>query len=416
MKAAVTVTECLQALGCFLELIPPRTITSTIDNATKYIRRTPAQARELEDTRNIEMVLDIMRGGNLAAMFLQEVELLKLVDLNEAALHSAINDASQFLDETTEQLVSTFDTLLDQYSHHKGEMSPASIETAVNSLKSCIEQTGQFYKMADTETHAYKKARNTWALFTVLSLAATVASCFIPGGPVALKVVALCGGVVPTTICGCKTYNRWCDMKNSDEVRKLVDKVYQVFRHSWIFLIIALWRYNGLPDDDPRLVEFAQRMAEVFDVHSLLENWASNGYAQQTLSTNRDLIAQDMRDILRAVGQRRTVPAENQRAEATSAQTASPDHDIQEKTVLKTEGLNVSQSNASTAESRSNVGGLAASSVDPESNGSSAELRNDLSIPSLAESHVWEIGSDESDLDYSGVRTPSEGSNGWVNH
>jgi hypothetical protein len=100
-------------------------------------------------------------------------------------------------------------------------MSPASIETAVNLLKSCIKQTGQLYKMADKETYVYKKARNTWALFTVLSLVATVASCFIPGGLVAPKVVAICGSSLLTTICGYKTYSQWCDIENSDQGTKM---------------------------------------------------------------------------------------------------------------------------------------------------------------------------------------------------
>lgn len=65
------------------------------------------------------------------------------------------------------------------------------------------------------------------------------------------------------------------------------------------------------------------------------------------------------------------------------------------------------------------MGGLAALSVNLESNSSSTELGddlNDLSTSSLPEFHGWEISSDESDLDYNGVQTPLEGSNGWVNH
>jgi hypothetical protein len=74
MKAVVTVAECVQGLGRFLELIPPRTIASTDDHATAYVKRPHAQAVELQDTtRRIDMVLDILRGGNVTAMLLEEV-------------------------------------------------------------------------------------------------------------------------------------------------------------------------------------------------------------------------------------------------------------------------------------------------------------------------------------------------------
>ncbi|EXM12622.1 hypothetical protein FOTG_18884 [Fusarium oxysporum f. sp. vasinfectum 25433] len=220
-------------------------------------------------------------------------------NLDEGALHGAINDASQFLDETAEHLVSTLDILLEQ-GNKGGEMSLARINIAVSLLKSSIEQTLQLYKMADTETAAYRKARNKWAGCTALSLAITVASWFIPGGPAIQKTTRVMGAL-STVGCGYKTCRKWGDMKDSDQVRKLVFKVHQVFHQSWIFLTVALWRHNGLPDNDERLVEFANRMADAFNVQDLLTQWGSEDYATQILNTNRTMIAQDMRDIVDAV-------------------------------------------------------------------------------------------------------------------
>uniref|UniRef100_A0A0D2YFH4 Uncharacterized protein n=1 Tax=Fusarium oxysporum (strain Fo5176) TaxID=660025 RepID=A0A0D2YFH4_FUSOF len=114
-QTLVTVAECVQGLGRFLELIPPRTIASTVHHATSYIERSPAQTMELQDTtRRIKMVLGILRGVDVATRLLGEVGILQLVNLDEGALHGAINDASQFLDETAEHLVSTLDILLGQ--------------------------------------------------------------------------------------------------------------------------------------------------------------------------------------------------------------------------------------------------------------------------------------------------------------
>lgn len=139
MKAVVTVAECVQGLGRFLELIPPRTIASTVHHATSYIERSPAQTMELQDTtRRIKMVLGILRGVDVATRLLGEVVrpvpfqvphclasltsfhkgILQLVNLDEGALHGAINDASQFLDETAEHLVSTLDILLGKDKTH----------------------------------------------------------------------------------------------------------------------------------------------------------------------------------------------------------------------------------------------------------------------------------------------------------
>ncbi|EXK23294.1 hypothetical protein FOMG_19925 [Fusarium oxysporum f. sp. melonis 26406] len=74
MKAVVTVAECVQGLGRFLELIPPRTIASTVHHATSYIERSPAQTMELQDTtRRIKMVLGILRGVDVATRLLGEV-------------------------------------------------------------------------------------------------------------------------------------------------------------------------------------------------------------------------------------------------------------------------------------------------------------------------------------------------------
>jgi hypothetical protein len=74
------------------------------------------------------------------------------------------------------------------------------------------------YKMADTEIDVHKAKE--WLLSTVLSLAATVASCFIPSRLAALKSAAIIVSTVSTTVCGCKTNSRWPDMKNSDQDTK----------------------------------------------------------------------------------------------------------------------------------------------------------------------------------------------------
>ncbi|KNB17560.1 hypothetical protein FOXG_15062 [Fusarium oxysporum f. sp. lycopersici 4287] len=414
-QTLVTVAECVQGLGRFLELIPPRTIASTVHHATSYIERSPAQTMELQDTtRRIKMVLGILRGVDVATRLLGEVGILQLVNLDEGALHGAINDASQFLDETAEHLVSTLDILLEQ-GNKGGEMSLARINIAVSLLKSSIEQTLQLYKMADTETAAYRKARNKWAGCTALSLAITVASWFIPGGPAIQKTTRVMGAL-STVGCGYKTCRKWGDMKDSDQVRKLVFKVHQVFHQSWIFLTVALWRHNGLPDNDERLVEFANRMADAFNVQDLLTQWGSEDYATQILNTNRTMIAQDMRDIVDAVRIRRNISGESQPAEGNSAHTDSPDHNVQENIVEETMGQDPLQNNVSGVESAPTMGGLDSSSVNSETDCSTAgldDIPDDFWFPSLSESHEWESGADGSDLDFSGLHTPTEESNYW---
>ncbi|KPA36242.1 hypothetical protein FLAG1_11006 [Fusarium langsethiae] len=437
MKAVVTFAECVQGLGRFLELIPPRTIASTDDHATAYIKHPPAEAAELQDTtKKIEMVLYILREKRVTAELFEEVGLLQLVDLDKAELYKAINNASQLLDKTTKELVSTLDTLLGE-CELEGEMSLDSINIAVNSLKNRIEQTGQLYKLADEETTVHRKACFKWAFFTILSL---VASYFITGGTVAASSACAAGlgvGAISTVVGGCNTWKEWNNVNDSDEVRKLVSKVSKVFRQSWIFLTIALWRHNGFPDDDEKLIEFAQSMAEVFKVEELLTNWGSEGYATEILSNNRAIIAQDIHDIIEAVHKRRDIPTENQSTEDKSAHTASPDHNVQEKAVEEINGQTLSQNDVSGAESELTMHGLDASSVNSETDGSTAGLNGDLDeiripslsesnewesgtnksvefwIPSPCESNGWESGSGESDLDFSGSHTPTEGSNYW---
>jgi hypothetical protein len=123
-----------------------------------------------------------------------------------------------------------------------------------------------------------------------------------------------------------------------------------------------------------------------------------------------------MRNIMDAVSKHRNIPRENQPAEDNSAHTSSPDHSVEEKTVVDINGQDLLQNNISRTESEPSVGGLDRSSVISETNGSTAGLNDDLNefwIPSPSESPGWESGADESDLGFSGLHTPTEGSNCW---
>uniref|UniRef100_A0A0D2XKT3 Uncharacterized protein n=1 Tax=Fusarium oxysporum (strain Fo5176) TaxID=660025 RepID=A0A0D2XKT3_FUSOF len=428
MKAVVTLAECVQGLGQFLELVPPRTIASTNYHATTYIEHPPSESVELQDTaKRVEMVLRIMRRGAVTTNLIEE-GLLQLVRLDEGELNRAINDASQFLDNTTEVLLSTLDTVLGKgkapvtigtrSDEHEGEMSLDSINIAVDSLKSSIEQTGQLFKLADEETAAYKNTCKKWAGFTALSLIPIAIGCSIPGASVAAtaaRVVCIGGGAIPTAVCGYKTWKEWWSWDDSDQVRKLVAKVHQVFCCTWIFLTIDLWRRNGLSDDDERLLEFAKRMAEAFGINNLRNNWGSNDYATQLITKNRSLIAQDMRNIMDAVHKRRNIPRESQSAGEDSAHPVNPDHNVQQQTVVEINGQNLLQSSISSAESEPTLSELDSSSAISETDDSTAGLHgrlNEFLIPAPSESNGW--GSvNGSDLDLSGSHTPTEVSNYW---
>lgn len=121
-------------------------------------------------------------------------------------------------------------TKCSEQGNKGGEMSLARINIAVSLLKSSIEQTLQLYKMADTETAAYRKARNKWAGCTALSLAITVASWFIPGGPAIQKTTRVMGAL-STVGCGYKTCRKWGDMKDSDQGTKTQARI-EILAHA----------------------------------------------------------------------------------------------------------------------------------------------------------------------------------------
>ncbi|KAI5455642.1 hypothetical protein BGZ63DRAFT_409780 [Mariannaea sp. PMI_226] len=91
-------------------------------------------------------------------------------------------------------------------------MTRVNNEKTVNSLKSSIKQTDQLYRVADTETDAYRNACNTGTRPTTLPLIVTIASCFIPGGAI-IPIV----GAYSTAKCHHRSYKNWREMKNSSQ-------------------------------------------------------------------------------------------------------------------------------------------------------------------------------------------------------
>ncbi|KAI7763788.1 hypothetical protein LZL87_014228 [Fusarium oxysporum] len=261
MKAVMTLEECVQGLGRFLELVPPRTISSTNRHATAFIDRPPSESVEIYDeAQKVEIVLRIMRGGGVIAKVLEEV-----------------------------------------------------------------------------------------------------------------------------------------------------------FWRSCIFLTIALWRRNGLLDDDERLLKFAERMAKEFNINNLPTNWNNKDYATGFITTNRALIVEDMHNMMKAVRKRRNIPNENQATEDDSAHQASPDHNVQQGTVVEVNGQNLLQTSISSAGGESALGEVDSSSAISETEDSTSDLPGHLGqfyIPEPPESSGW--GSvDGADSESSGLYTPTELSNNW---
>ncbi|KAF4950558.1 hypothetical protein FGADI_8117 [Fusarium gaditjirri] len=371
MKSAVTLAECVQGLGDFLELIPPRTISSTEPHATAFIEHPITESLEIQDTaQKVGMVLSIMRGGCVVAKILDE-------------------------------------------SGKDGQISPLNIDTAVTSLNSSIEQTGQLFKLADTETKAYEDKRDKWLLFTVLSVIAFAGGCLIPAAGPAItvaRVVCIGGGTLSTAGCGYKTWEEWCNMNDSDKVRKTVRKLRQVLCSSWVYLSIALWRQNGVLYDEERLFEFAERIASEFGIRNLQTNWNNEAYATGFITNNRVIIAEDMRSIMEAVRKRRHISNENQPTGDDSTYQDSPDRNVQQGTMVDIRGQNLLETTIASGEGESTL-------VEPDSSSAIAETGDNTSkqhghlskscIPEMSEPDLLG-GFDGADSEFSGLYTPTE--------
>ncbi|KFA55233.1 hypothetical protein S40293_09650 [Stachybotrys chartarum IBT 40293] len=149
-----------------------------------------------------------------------------------------------------------------------------------------------------------------------------------------------------------------------EDITRRIRVVFALFRGANVDnSVLSDTRHNGLPLDDERLINCSNRMAEAFNVRDLLENWNSEGYAAEFLSTNGSLIVKDVSDIMDAVRGRRNTQQATQSAGDASAH--GPD-----------------------------------------------DIPSVFQVPSFYDSHEWNLVFGQSDSDLCGSDTPTEGSDG----
>ena len=65
----------------------------------------------------------------------------------------------------------------------------------------------------------------------------------------------------------------------------------------WMFLTIVELRSYGLGDNDNRLIRFAERMAEAFNIRNVMENWSNPIYNEQYLQSERISMQRDFHEV-----------------------------------------------------------------------------------------------------------------------
>lgn len=103
--------------------------------------------------------------------------------------------------------------------------------------------------------------------------------------------------------------------------RHLVYSLDDTFRYVWLFLTVVQWRVHGLDDGDAGLVEFARRMAELYNISDLLSNWGNSNYVRAHLESNHRSIEQDMRELLEKIRRRQPEASHQTGSDDTGTQT-----------------------------------------------------------------------------------------------